>query len=179
MLITLTTWVDRANRVLTVIASSVIAFICVSTLADTVGRGLRRPIYGLFELSELLLVAVVFFGLGAAQWTGSHVAVDVVSRSLSRRVGLVLEVVTLVLAIVITTVLAYGSTLQALRSWAIREFAAGAAAFPLYWSKTIIPIGCAYLGFVLAVQLAGRINHLRGHPPTKTLQDEAKLPIDV
>ena len=179
MLITLTTWVDRANRVLTVIASSVIAFICVSTLADTVGRGLRRPIYGLFELSELLLVAVVFFGLGAAQWKGSHVAVDVVSRFLPRRIGLLLEIATLVLALVITTVLAYGSTIYALRSWAIREFAAGAAAFPLYWSKTIIPIGCAYLGFVLVVQLAGRINDLRGHPPAIALQDEAKLPTDV
>lgn len=179
MLIMLTTWVERANRVLTVIASSVIAFICVSTLADTVGRGLRKPIYGLFELSELLLVAVVFFGLGAAQWTRSHIAVDFVSRFLPRRAGLALEVVTLVLAIVITTLLAYGSTVYALRSWAIREFAAGAAAFPLYWSKTIIPIGCAYLSFVLAVQLAGTINQLRGRPPTKSIQDEVKFPVDA
>ncbi len=179
MLITLTTWIDRANRVLTVIASSVIAFMCVSSLADAVGRSLRHPIFGLFELNELLLVAVVFFGLGAAQWTGSHIAVDVVSRSLPRRVRLVFETVTLALAFMITTVLAYGTTLQALRSWAIREYAAGAASFPLYWSKTVIPIGCAYLGFVLAVQLAGTINQLRGHPPIKTLQDEAELSVDV
>ena len=95
MLITLTTWIDRANRVLTVIASSVIAFMCVSSLADAVGRSLRHPIFGLFELNELLLVAVVFLGLGAAQWTGSHIAVDVVSRSLPRRVRLVFETVTL------------------------------------------------------------------------------------
>ena len=164
--------VERANLILTVVVSGLIAFVAVGTLLDAGGRYLSRPIVGLYELSVLLFVALTFLGFGVVQWTRGNISVDVAVRHLSRRARRVLDIVTLTCAFFLFAVASYGTIVQAGRSWSILEYEAGFAQFPLYPSKTFVAIGCTYLAFILLLQLAGRVLELLGAAPIESESDE-------
>nr|WP_272213513.1 TRAP transporter small permease [Marinicella sp. W31]MDC2879472.1 TRAP transporter small permease [Marinicella sp. W31] len=60
------------------------ALMCL-TVVDVIGRYLlNAPVKGASELSELLLVCVVYLGLPAVCLDGGHVTVDLVTKSLPR-----------------------------------------------------------------------------------------------
>ena len=164
--------VERANLILTIVASGLTAFVAVGTLFDAGGRYLSRPIVGLYELSVLLFVALTFLAFGVVQWTRANISVDVAVRHLSPRARHVLDIVTLTLAFLLIAVASHGTIKQAAKSWSILEYEAGFAQFPLYPSKTIVAIGCTYLAFVLLLQLAGRILELLGAPSIEPETDE-------
>ena len=164
--------VERANLVLTIVASGLIAFVAVGTLLDAGGRYFSRPITGLYELSVLLFVALTFLAFGVVQWTRTNISVDVAVRHLSPRAQHILDIVTLALAFFLLAVASHGTIKQAAKSWSILEYEAGFAQFPLYPSKTVVAIGCTYLAFILLLQLAGRILELLGAPPIESEPDE-------
>ena len=163
--------VERANLVLTIVASGLIAFVAVGTLLDASGRYFSRPITGLYELSVLLFVALTFLAFGVVQWTRVNISVDVAVRHLSPRVRHILDIVTLALAFFLLAVASHGTIMQAAKSWAILEYEAGFAQFPLYPSKTVVAIGCTYLAFILLLQLAGKILELFGAQPIESESD--------
>ena len=164
--------VERANLVLTIVASGLIAFVSVGTLLDAGGRYFSRPITGLYELSVLLFVALTFLAFGVVQWTRTNISVDVAVRHLSPRAQRILDIVTLTLAFFLLAVASHGTIKQAVKSWSILEYEAGYAQFPLYPSKTVVAIGCTYLAFILLLQIAGRILELFGAPPIESEPDE-------
>ena len=164
--------VERANLVLTIVASGLIAFVAVGTLLDAGGRYFSRPITGLYELSILLFVALSFLAFGVVQWTRGNISVDVAVRHLSPHAQRILDIVTLTLAFLLIAVASHGTIKQAAKSWSILEYEAGYAQFPLYPSKTFVAIGCTYLAFVLLLQIAGRILELLGAPPIESETDE-------
>ena len=169
--------VERANLVLTIVASGLIAFVAVGTLLDAGGRYFSRPITGLYELSVLLYVALTFLAFGVVQWTRGNIAVDVAVRHLSPQARRILDIVTLTLVFALIAIASHGTIVQALKSWAILEYEAGYAQFPLYPSKTVVAIGCTYLAFILLLQLAGRILELFGAPPIESERDEDEMAV--
>ena len=164
--------VERTNLVLMIVASSLIAIIAVGTVLDAGGRFLGRPILGLYEASILMFISLTFLGFGVVQWTRANVSVDVAVRNLPERVKRVLDIVSLTCALFVFVVVTYGTILQASRSWSILEYRGGYSEFPIYPSKTIVAIGCAYLTFILLLQLAGRILELLGAAPIGSEPDE-------
>ena len=164
--------VERANLVLTIVASGLIAFVAVGTLLDAGGRYFSRPITGLYELSILLFVALTFLAFGVVQWTRVNISVDVAVRYLSETARRILDIVTLTLAFILFAVASHGTIKQAAKSWAILEYEAGYAQFPLYPSKTVVAIGCTYLAFILLLQIAGRILELLGAPSIEPETDD-------
>ena len=164
--------VERLNVILTVVSSGLIAVVAVGTMLDAGGRYLSRPIVGLYEASVLLFITLTFLGFGAVQWTRRNISVDVVMRFMSRRTQLVFDILTLAIAFFLIAVATYGTIVQAVKSWSILEYEAGFAQFPLYPSKTFLALGCAYLAFILLLQLAGRILELFGAPTIEPEPDE-------
>ncbi|MGJ9426425.1 TRAP transporter small permease subunit [Nesterenkonia halotolerans] len=77
-------------------AFSVVAGLCLLalvllTVADVVSRNVQgRSILGTVEISTVLLVAIAFLGLGAAEVTGKHVSVSLIEARLPHlgRLGL-------------------------------------------------------------------------------------------
>ena len=169
--------VERANLVLTIIASGLIAFVAVGTLLDAGGRYFSRPITGLYELSVLLFVALTFLAFGVVQWTRGNIAVDVAVRHLSPQARRILDIVTLTLAFILIAIASHGTIVQAAKSWAILEYEAGYAQFPLYPSKTVVAIGCTYLAFILLLQITGRILELLGAPSIEPERDEDEMAV--
>jgi TRAP-type C4-dicarboxylate transport system permease small subunit len=65
------------NRFLTHIGSIALAVLMFLTVADVLGRYLfNRPAPGTFELTEMLMVLIVFMALGLAQHHNEHISLD-------------------------------------------------------------------------------------------------------
>lgn len=79
------------------------------TVADVVSRNLRgQSILGVIEISTLLLVAIAFLGLTAAEINGKHVSVSMVEERLAPKGRLILSVVRCVLLVVLAVALIVG-----------------------------------------------------------------------
>ncbi|MAM11233.1 MAG: hypothetical protein CML23_12380 [Rhizobiaceae bacterium] len=71
--------------VLSVTAGALLMALMCLTVFDVIGRYLlNAPVKGAAELSELLLVSLVYLGLPAVCLDGGHVTVDLVTKSLPR-----------------------------------------------------------------------------------------------
>jgi len=75
------TWERRADAVLGIAASALLLCLMVLTFADVVARYLfNRPIRGAFELTELLLLVLIFAGLPLVSQADEHVTMDFIDR---------------------------------------------------------------------------------------------------
>ena len=76
----------RLTHRLSDIAAMAIAAMMLLTIADVLMKGLfNRPIKGTFELVELLLVFVVFFGVAEVFRADGNICCDVVDHALGAR----------------------------------------------------------------------------------------------
>ncbi len=76
-------WEARADAVLGIAASVLLFGMMLLTFADVVGRYLfNRPIPGSFEVTELLLLVLIFAGLPLVSHADEHVTMDFIDRVL-------------------------------------------------------------------------------------------------
>lgn len=131
--------------------------IMVIVCIDVAGRAVfNAPLHSGTELSELLLVALVFLGLGAAQQQRQNFAVDVVVRHFPERVRRGFDLFSYVVCFGLVLTLAWPSTKQAIASFERGESGFGIVAFPVWPARTILAIGL----WLLAVQFASDIYRL-------------------
>ncbi|WP_436643289.1 TRAP transporter small permease [Microbaculum sp. FT89] len=97
--------IDRLQKGLLSFAGVVVLAIMGVTVVDVFGRYvLNRPLAGSFEITQLLLVLVIFAGLPAVCAAGSHVRVDVLLYLMSERTRRFIE---RAIAVVISATLVY------------------------------------------------------------------------
>jgi TRAP-type C4-dicarboxylate transport system permease small subunit len=121
-------WERRADAVLGVAASAILMGLMCLTFVDVVARYVfNRPLRGGFEVTELLLLTLIFAGLPLASRVDEHVTLDFVdmllgpkARShLRRLVDLVCGIILLALAwrvwVKAGKIGAYGDTTDVLR----------------------------------------------------------------
>jgi TRAP-type transport system small permease protein len=97
----------RLNQLLTYIGSIALALLMFLTVADVAGRYLfNRPVPGTFELTEMIMVPIVFLALGLAQHHNEHIALDLAynyfSLPLKKVTRVIADVVSLVIAVAVT-----------------------------------------------------------------------------
>lgn len=77
-----TVWTRR----LALLGGWLLLFVALSTVADALLRSLLgRPLKGTFEATELVLAAIIFFGLPYTSLTDGHVSVDFLTNRLGLR----------------------------------------------------------------------------------------------
>jgi TRAP-type C4-dicarboxylate transport system permease small subunit len=82
-------WERRADAVLGIAASAILMGMMCLTFVDVVARYVfNRPIRGGFELTELMLLVLIFAGLPLVSHADEHVTMDFVDRMLSSRARL-------------------------------------------------------------------------------------------
>jgi TRAP-type transport system small permease protein len=83
-------WARRAEALLGVAASAILLGLMLLTVVDVVARYLfNRPLRGAFEVTELLLLVLIFAGLPLVSLADEHAVMDFVDRvagSRARRV---------------------------------------------------------------------------------------------
>jgi TRAP-type C4-dicarboxylate transport system permease small subunit len=79
-------WKRRVEALLGVAASTILAAMMLLTTVDVVARYVfNRPLRGAFEITELLLVVLIFAGLPLVSLSNEHAVMDFVDRLLGRR----------------------------------------------------------------------------------------------
>ena len=142
--------VDRAagavSTLLAVVSAVAVFVAMVGIAADVINRYFAgRSIPGMVESVEVLIVVMVFGGLGAAQRKGLHVGVNVVLARLNPNVRNTVQTVALLFAAVLLAWIVYRSGLVAWDSWLKREYRFGLVRVPVWPARIMIPIGLGML----------------------------------
>ena len=84
-------WERRVEAVLGVAASAILFCMMLLTFVDVVARYLFNfPLRGGFEITELMLLVLIFAGLPLVSHADEHVTMDFIDRMLPPRAGMVL-----------------------------------------------------------------------------------------
>ena len=79
-------WERRADAALGIAASAILFCMMTLTFVDVVLRyGFNRPLRGGFEVTELMLLVLIFAGLPLVTHAGEHVTMDLIDRWLGAR----------------------------------------------------------------------------------------------
>jgi TRAP-type C4-dicarboxylate transport system permease small subunit len=79
-------WKRRADALLGVVASAILFAMMTLTVVDVVARYVfSRPLRGAFEVTELMLLVLIFAGLPLVSFSDEHATMDFIDRILGPR----------------------------------------------------------------------------------------------
>jgi TRAP-type C4-dicarboxylate transport system permease small subunit len=115
-------WERRVEATLGVAASAILFAMMLLTFVDVVARYVfSRPVRGAFEVTELLLVVLIFAGLPLVSYADEHVTMDFVDRLVGPRTRARLERGVHVVTTALMALLAWLVWLKADRIWGYRD----------------------------------------------------------
>ncbi len=133
---------DGLTQLLSVFAGIFMVIVMLlMTLDVTLRNTSGRPLSGLVDWTELLLVLMVFFGIAEAQRTGEHVAIEVIADMFPRWLRSVSYLIGGTVALLIVLPMVYANTRNAVGSYAIREFRRGLAEVPIWPGRIVLAAG--------------------------------------
>jgi TRAP-type C4-dicarboxylate transport system permease small subunit len=114
-------WERRVEGLLGVAASTILLAMMLLTFVDVVARYVfNRPLRGAFEVTELMLLVLIFAGLPLVSFTDEHAVMDFIDRALGRRARDLQRVVHVASA-AFMFLLTWLTWLKADRIWAYRD----------------------------------------------------------
>ncbi len=134
-----------------------------AVLRYTIGR----PITGVLEGVELLLVFAVFASLAQTQADHGHIAIGVVTERLGTRARAALLAFTSLLGLGLFAMMTWATGELSWRSWQMGEYSAGLIAFPIYPSRIMVSLGCLLLSLQLALELLRALAQVFGRANEK------------
>lgn len=170
-MIELNRFINRITDVTGWIALGFLAFMMFGITLDVVLRALTgKPVPGLYEISEMAMVMVVFMGLGWAQTDNAHIRVTMLTDKFSPKWKRFTATLSWLFAGLALLLLAYPATLEAVYSFSIREFRWGYVQLPIWWAKIAVAVGL-WLAVIQTVAHAFLVFFRRD--PHKELQQQA------
>lgn len=134
--------VRRLSDFLGWIAMIFMAVLMLGTAIDVVARGLTgQSVPGLFEMSELSMVMVVFLGLGWTLRDDAHIRVTMLTDRFAAPRRRWAEGFSWIAAALVFAMLAAPATQDAQYSLSIREFRWGVVQIPIWWTKIALAAG--------------------------------------
>jgi TRAP-type C4-dicarboxylate transport system permease small subunit len=115
-------WKRRADALLGVVASCILLAMMFLTVVDVVARyAFNRPLRGAFEVTELMLLVLIFAGLPLVSFSDEHATMDFIDRLLGPRSQRWLEGFVQLLNAVFMFLLTWLVWLKADRIWGYRD----------------------------------------------------------
>ena len=116
------TWKRRADALLGVAASAILLAMMLLTVVDVVARYVfSRPVRGAFEITELMLVVLIFAGLPLVSFSDEHAVMDFIDRVLGPRTQRALGRAVQATSAAFMFLMAWLTWLKADRIWAYRD----------------------------------------------------------
>lgn len=160
--------VRRVSDVLGWIAMVFMAILMFGVTADVAARAIYgQSVPGLFEMSELSMVMVVFLGLGWTLRDDAHIRVTMLTDRLAPRPRRLAGGLAWLCAALVFLLLAWPSMQEAAYSFSIREFRWGVVQIPVWWTKIALAAGlwfAAVQAVVKAVLVATDRDLPESHP---------------
>ena len=137
------------TRVLGWISCICVFFMMLLTTVDVVLRYIfNSPLIGAYEVSEFMMVIIVFFSMAYTQFRKGHVAVDILVSRLSQRKQALVDLFNHVVTIVILLLITWRSSLTALELADTME-TTGTVPIPVFPFQFVVAFGCLAMGIEL------------------------------
>lgn len=131
------------------ISCGCVFFMMLLTTVDVVLRYIfNSPITGAFEVSEFMMVIIVFFSMAYTQVRKGHVAVDVLVGRLSQRKQAFVDLFNHAATILILLLITWRSSLAGLELYDTME-TTGTVPIPVYPFYFVVAFGCLAMGIEL------------------------------
>ncbi len=157
------------KRVITgfaVISCVTIAIMMFSTTIDTILRYVfNRPIPGVFELNEVILVVCVFMGIAWCQVDRGHIRVTMLMVRMSRRKAVIMDTIVWIIALGFVMIMAIETWHDAVYAYSIKMFRWGTVQMPIWWARALVPICLWLLCIQLVLDIWADICRLIGRLP--------------
>jgi TRAP-type C4-dicarboxylate transport system permease small subunit len=115
-------WERHADSLLGVAASTILMAMMLLTVVDVVARYVfNRPLAGAFEVTELMLLVLIFAGLPLVTYADEHAVMDFIDRLLSPRAQTNLRRAVQIASAAVMFLLTWLIWLKADRIWAYRD----------------------------------------------------------
>jgi TRAP-type transport system small permease protein len=115
-------WERRVEALLGVAASAILMGMMLLTFVDVVARYVfSRPLRGAFEVTELMLLVLIFAGLPLVSFTDEHAVMDFIDRGLGAGALRRLQRLVQAVSAAFMFLLAWLVWLKADRVWAYRD----------------------------------------------------------
>lgn len=164
--------VHGISTTLGIVASICTAVMMLAIVGDVASREFRgRGLLGTIELSESLLVAVIFLGLAYAERTGRHVSLSLAFDRMPPRIAFWAQTLGLLVAVGLLGWISYRAGLQAWTSYERGEFRFGIMQFPMWPARTAMFVGLAALVLEMLVTLVDSVRSALAGGPVGVWED--------
>jgi TRAP-type C4-dicarboxylate transport system permease small subunit len=114
--------IRRLSAVLANIAAATLAMMMFLMVADVVGRYVgNSPILGAFEITEFMMIVLLFFSVGYAQTRKAHINVDVLILKLPKNVRRFLQTIGSLLGLGLFSLIAWQAVMHATRIYKAQQ----------------------------------------------------------
>jgi len=122
---------------------------------DVIGRFLfNRPLHGATEITEFMMVGLLYFTLAHTQALKAHINVEIFTLHYSPRTRLVADLITYFLGLFLFAFITWQGFKSALDAWRIQEVTFGLLELPLFPAKVLVPIGSLILSLRFILDIA-------------------------
>lgn len=136
---------DQPSRILGKVGAAVLFSMMLLTTADVAGRYLfNSPILGALEITEFMVVVVVFSFLGITQQENGHVAVDLLVGSLPSGVRRVIDLLTGLASLTILGLITWKTLERGVELMELSEYS-GTLHIPVSPFVYLVALGCGLM----------------------------------
>lgn len=141
------------------VAGALIMMLILLTGIDVFWRNIEgHSVPGIYEYSEVILVAAVFLSLSWAQKVDAHVSIDLVTRALPRKIERGVRMIGILAALVILIWMSLASVQSAWEAWLSGEYRIGLAEVPVWPARVAVAFGMLMLVLQLCLNLIDLIS---------------------
>ena len=151
--------IGAANTWLAKAGGYVLLCMMILTIFDVIGRYFfNSPITGAYEITQVMMVTVVFLFLGYTQAQKGHISIDFVIRLLPQKMRMAIDIVTHLVSLFIMILIGWMNILRCLELMRINEVTP-ILHFPISPFFLILAIGC----FVYSIEFIKNIKNILKH----------------
>lgn len=145
-----------------IVAAGILGIIMGLTCADVIGRYFfNHPIPGALEITESLMVGVVFLSIAYIQSKKGHTKMELLLERLPKKAQVYLAILGVLTGIFVFVVFAWSGGSNAWSAWVTGDYREGVIRVPYWPSKMLIPIGCFMIFIRFIFDLIADISELR------------------
>ncbi len=151
------------ERWMNLLSAGLLVFMMLLVTANTLGRYVfNSPILGALELTEELMVFIVYLGIAYTQFMKAHINIDIVVTRLSERSQLVCEAISMFLACILFALIVWQGTLSMIEAYQVHELTVGSVEIPLWPAKLMVPFGSLILCVRYIIDIVHNLQKLFG-----------------
>jgi TRAP-type C4-dicarboxylate transport system permease small subunit len=144
---------DKITMALRYLCMTILGVMLLLGTADVMGRYLfNSPVFGTYEIFGVFLPCIVLLGLAYTQAEHAHVNITMVLELLPPLLQRVFNIITTIIAMVITILIGWFGYALAIRFWNSGKLI-DTILVPKWIPQLVVPLGALALFLVLTVQL--------------------------